>query len=143
MKKETLIAVFLGIFLGVIVAGVTLVKNRRNQMRQTHTITQTLRVTPTIIVKNSQFQPLEISQPENQLITPNKAVVIKGKGKKDALIVIQSPIKQVVFVNDKEDFSYQFPLTFGENVIHISLYPKNTQDPIQEKDLKIYQLDEQ
>lgn len=143
MKKETFIAVFLGIFLGVAVAGFMLVKNRQTQMQQAHPIAPTLKITPTIIVKNTQFQPLEISQPDNMSITAEKTITIKGKGKKDALIVIQSPLKQVAFMNTKEDFSYDFPLAFGENAIHISLYPKDNQDPIQEKDLKIFQLDEQ
>ncbi len=57
---------------------------------------------------------------------------------------MQSPIKQLVQKLDKDDFIVPaFPLSLGENTIRVSLYPKDAQIPSQEKELKIYYLDEQ
>ena len=128
--------------MGVMVAGVMLYKNRQNQMRTAKTIAPTLKITPTISVSNADLQPLEVTEPEDQIITAKKSIIIKGKGNKDSLIVIQSPIKQVVFKSDQEDFSYDFPLALGENVIHIAMYPKGQQSSVQERDLKVFQFDE-
>ena len=42
-----------------------------------------------------------------------------------------------------DTFSADFPLAFGENVITVSEYQKDTQAVAQEKELKVYYLDEQ
>jgi len=70
-------------------------------------------------------------------------VVIKGKAAKDSLIVIQSPVQDIIIKNDKEEFSATMSLAIGENVIHISVYPKDQQGKGQEKELRVYYLDEQ
>ena len=95
------------------------------------------------IAQNVKYEPLEISQPENQKITAEKTIVIKGRAKKDSLLVLQSPIKNTVIRTDGEEFSVDFPLAFGENVIQMTLYPKNNRDANQEKELIVYQIDEQ
>ena len=144
MKKETLIAVILGVMFGIVVAFFMIFKTKDQQAQKVKPMTTTsMQVSPTISVKNTEYQPLALSELENGIITDKTSITIKGKTSKDALIVIQSPIKSVTFKNDKEDFSATFPLAFGENVILVSAYPKDSQGSPQEKELKIYYLDEQ
>ncbi|NTU47110.1 hypothetical protein HGA88_05785 [Candidatus Roizmanbacteria bacterium] len=142
MKKETGIAVFLGIVVGVIVASVLVWQSRQNQLHQAKTIGNTQVATHAAAFSDT-FETLAISQPENGAIINGKTITIKGKVNKGSLIVIQSPIKNVVLKNDAEEFSTDFPLAFGENVIHLVAYPSDPQLTTQEKDLKIYNLDEQ
>ncbi len=59
------------------------------------------------------------------------------------MIIIQSPIKDLVFKNDKEQFSTDFPLALGENVIRIGAYPQDKLLRSQEKELRIYYFSEQ
>ena len=142
MKKETAIAILLGVGLGLIVAiGVTL-KTRSKDTKKVTPISHTLNITPSVTAK-SQSSTLEISQPEDDSIAPAKTVLIKGKAPKNSLIVIQSPIQTVTFTNDKEDFSQNFSLALGENVIVVTAYPKDQNGTGIERDLKVYFLDEE
>ena len=143
MKKETVIAIMLGIVFGVIVAVVMVVKTKDQQIDKVKPMNTALHITPTISVNNTQFQPLQITSPETGVIVDKNAVTITGKASKDALIVIQSPIKTMIMKVTSETFSADFPLAFGENVITVSDYQKDTQAVAQEKELKIYYLDEQ
>ena len=143
MKKETVIAIMLGIAFGVVVAVVMVVKTKDQQIDKVKPMNSTLHITPTISVNNTQFQPLQITAPETGVIVDKNSVLITGKASKDALLVIQSPIKTMVMKITSESFSADFPLAFGENVITVSEYQKDTQAVAQEKELKIYYLDEQ
>lgn len=143
MKKETVIAIMLGIVFGVIVAVVMVVKTKDQQIDKVKPMNTALHITPTISVNNTQFQPLQITSPETGVIVDKNAVTITTKASKDALIVIQSPIKTMIMKVTSETFSADFPLAFGENVITVSEYQKDTQAVAQEKELKIYYLDEQ
>ena len=143
MKKETVIAIMLGIVFGVIVAVVMVVKTKDQQIDKVKPMNTALHITPTISVNNTQFQPLQITSPETGVIVDKNAVTITGKASKDALIVIQSPIKTMIMKVTSETFSADFPLAFGENVITVSECQKDTQAVAQEKELKIYYLDEQ
>jgi ABC-type methionine transport system permease subunit len=143
MKKETVIAIMLGIVFGVIVAVVMVVKTKDQQIDKVKPMNTALHITPTISVNNTQFQPLQITSPETGVIVDKNAVTITAKASKDALIVIQSPIKTMIMKVTSETFSADFPLAFGENVITVSEYQKDTQAVAQEKELKIYYLDEQ
>lgn len=143
MKKETVIAVILGVSFGVVVAFFMIFKTKNQESQKVKPITTAVHISPTVVVKNVGVQPLEITQPESGIITATNSVTISGKAVKGSLMVIQSPIKTSTFTNDKETFSVAFPLAFGENVILISSYPKDAQGAPQEKELKIYYLDEQ
>ncbi|MDH7476391.1 MAG: hypothetical protein QHH09_02885 [Microgenomates group bacterium] len=143
MKKETIIAIFFGGLLGLTVAFFMISKSKEASLQKTKVVTNEAKVTPTIILLDNQLQNLEISQPEDGLIVNKKNITITGKATKDFLIVIQSPIKDIVFKNTKGSFNVDFPLALGENNIKILAFSDNTQLPFQEKDLKIYYLDEQ
>lgn len=143
MKKETVIAIFFGVLFGALVALFLLAKNKELQFSRTKTIAPTEKINK-ISKNNVQNQKsLEILEPEDGSVFNSKTVTIKGKADKDALIVIQSPIKDSILKNEKDQFSLSFPIALGENVIKITAYGKDAQSRPQEKELHIYNLDEQ
>lgn len=142
MKKETGIAIVLGIFLGVSMAIFLVVRSRTEAINKSKTIMPSVQATPAIIVTNTNSQTLEISEPQDGLIVKANSVKIIGKASKDALLVLQSPIKDMVVNNTKGDFSFDYPLAYGENVIRIVSYPKDRQLRVQERELRIYYLED-
>ncbi len=143
MKKESVIAIFFGIIFGALVAIFLLAKNKEFQLTKTKTIAPTEKlgkIAKNVIVDQ---KTLEILEPKDGLISDSKTVTIKGKADKGALIVIQSPIKETILKNEKDQFSVLFPLVLGENVIKVSAHLKDTQARPQERELRIYYLDEQ
>lgn len=145
MKKETLIAIIMGLLLGAVGAFFLIFKAQEKKIENTKTISRGTNTVPTIAVKEikSDIIPLEIKEPENNAIVDKNSIVIKGRAAKDSLIVIQTPIKEMVFKNDKEDFNATLPLTLGENTINITVYNKKIQAVPQEKEYKIYYLNDQ
>lgn len=143
MKKETAIAILLGVGLGLIFAiGVTL-KTRNKDTKKVTPISHTLNITPSVTAKSAQSGTLEISEPEDGSIAAANSVVIKGKAPKNSLIVIQSPVQTFTFTNDTEEFSQKFSLALGENVIIVTAYPEKQNGSGIERDLKVYYLDEE
>lgn len=144
MKKETLIAIILGVAAGLGVAVVMIEKAREHQMTTNQTISTSAQLTPKVSINNSQLQALEVSQPDNGSISSSKTIEIKGKASLNALVIVQSPLKTIVQKLEKDTFDIKdFPLALGENTIRVSSYPKGSQASPQEKELKIYFLDEQ
>ena len=142
MKKETATAVFFGIFLGIVVAVVMVFNSRQQESSKFKSLTSA-NVTPTVIANKSSIQLFELSEPQDDSIYDKNTVKISGKTNKEDLIVIESPIKTLIFKNQSTNVSVDFPLALGENVIRISIYPKDQSLRLQEKELKIYYLDEQ
>lgn len=142
MKKETIIAVVFGIVLGGIMAVVIISKTREKQLEQTKTIAPLGQANIASSSTNNDLQPLEISYPTDGLIVNKDNVTIKGKAEEGSLIIVQSPFKDLVVQNKNKDFSIDFPLAYGENIIRINVYPKNKQLKPQEKELKVYYLEE-
>ena len=143
MKKETATAVFLGVVLGIIVAFVMIFKSGQQESAKFKSLTSTTNVSPTINLNNSNLQSFELVEPKDGSIYSNDTIKIKGKANKNDLVVIESPIKELIFKNNSINFSVDFPLVHGENVIKISIYPKNQSLRFQEKELRVYYLDEQ
>ncbi len=141
MKKETTVAVSMGIIFGLIVAMVMMLKIKRDETQKTKSLTN-ITITPTI-VPNQQALSLEITDPSDGVIINTNTITIKGKAAQDSLIVIQSPIKDIVMKNTQTTFSIDFPLSFGENVIKVTAYPKDQTVRSQERELRVYNLDEQ
>jgi hypothetical protein len=88
-----------------------------------------------------EMQPLELSEPADNAIFDKDIIRFKGTAAKDSLIVIQSPIKDLVVKNTQEKFDLEFPLALGENSIKIVVYPKEKQFRPQEKFIKVYFID--
>ena len=143
MKKETAVAVFFGILLGAVLAIMLISKNKEKQLEQTKTIAPTLKPVVITPVSTKVIQVNEISEPVDGTVTDKNTIAIKGKALKDSLIVIQSPIKELVFKNKTENLNTDFPLALGENSIKILIYSKTDQAKPYEKDLKIYYFDDQ
>ncbi|KKQ02218.1 MAG: hypothetical protein US11_C0001G0177 [Candidatus Roizmanbacteria bacterium GW2011_GWA2_36_23] len=140
MKKETLTAVIFGIILGSLLGFFLIVKSKARSLKNTKTFSPKISITPSAKSMNSEFQFLEIEQPESGTITDKNTIKVKGKAPKSSLIVIQTQIKELIIKNDKGEFSFDIPLALGENIIHISMYPKDAQIRSQEKELKVYNL---
>lgn len=142
MKKEAIIAIVFGIVLGGIVAVFILTKNKESQMDKNKAMTSSITITPKATLDTSSC-PLEIEDPQNGEIVEEKEITISGKATKDSLIIIESPVDYKIIENEKEEFKADFILVLGENNIKVTAYSKDTQSKIQEKELKIYYLDEQ
>ena len=143
MKKETLAAIIFGGSLGILMAFLVLFKSADFKLTKNKKIVPTI---PSPLVKKvttekKEIIPFEIKEPNNELIIERSPVTIKGKATKNSLIVIQSPIKDLVIKNEKEDFSFDLPLSLGENVINMVVYPRGS-TITQEKILRIYYLKE-
>lgn len=143
MKKETIIAIFFGLLLGGAVAFFLIVKNKEIQLSNTNTMAPVLKISPSIVKNSGLVLALNISEPADGAIVNDDTITIKGKAGKNSLIMIQSPIKEEVFKNEKDEFSVDFPLAFGENTILVTLYPEDKQLSPQEKELKVYYMEEQ
>lgn len=142
MKRETIVAVLFGILFGAVVAFIILTKNKELQLTKTKTIapTQNLQSANTL---QTASKPLQIFEPQDGSVIDKDVVSIKGKAEKNSLLVIQSPQKDMVFKNEKEQFSQNFPLVLGENVIKVTLYAKDGQARLYDKELHVYFLEEQ
>lgn len=139
MKKEIIVAIVFGVIMGLIVAVVMVLRVRQSGGQSLFGGNQ---VTPSVSAKNTQLQPLEITSPAPDSITGTDKITIKGKALKDSLIVVESPINDLAVKNSKEDFSINFPLSLGENVISITAYPKDTKLNSQTSTLRVYYLTE-
>ena len=139
MKKETLIAIIFGVGLGVVLAVVFIMQSKENQLTKAKPINN-LSKTVTPKLKMVTTPTLEISEPTDNLIVDSNSINIKGKANKNALIVINSPIKDLVFKNEKEEFKVNFPLALGENVIQLTVYPDDKTGSSINKTLQIYYL---
>ncbi|MBI3620368.1 hypothetical protein HY214_04480 [Candidatus Roizmanbacteria bacterium] len=142
MKKETTVAIFFGILLGAVIAVSLIIKNRQAQLQKAKTIVPEIKTAFKITPNAINARLLEIVSPDDGMITAKNTVTIRGKTDPNSLLIIQSPLKDVVVRNDKADFTIDFPLALGENIITIAVYAKEPQLRSQEKQLKIYYLDE-
>lgn len=146
MKKETVIAVVLGIGLGVIVAITLVIRNRQIQIQNIKAISTGLRISPSAVTgsnKKDQATVFEITNPADDAIVSTNSVNIKGKVAKGSVVVISSQVKVQVIKDAPEILNVDFPLALGENRITITAYPKEKNSVTREKQLHIYYLDEQ
>lgn len=96
-------------------------------------------ISSTITITQTKNQPLEITAPKDGTVTDQKSISIKGKSEKNSLIVIQSATGEKIMKNNQIDFSLEFPLSLGENVIKITAYHNKN---IDEKTLTIYSFED-
>lgn len=142
MKRETIIASTIGIILGVGVAVAVLLRTMPIQQAQENVIAEE-DVSPTPVPQREvEEYVLDVTEPQNDIISDSDTIRVEGKASEDSLMVIQSPVGQEVFQNDAEAFSIDFPLALGENVILVALYPNDDPAGYQEKEINVYYFPE-
>lgn len=142
MKKETVFAIFLGISLGLVLSFVMISRTKGSQFGKTKPLTSEKK-TPQTVAADVQTQSFTVSDPQDKQIFKTATVTIKGQASKNDLLIIQSPIKDISVKLERDTFEVPVPLALGENVINLTIYPSNTQGRTQEKELRVYYLDEQ
>ncbi|MCS7092897.1 MAG: hypothetical protein NZL96_00460 [Patescibacteria group bacterium] len=141
MKRETIFAVFLGVFLAGVVS--VFIINKSKEMTVGNVTSQPA---PTLLVKpKNQKQSLdqvflEISEPRDGLVTGKEVIEVIGKSNKNSLIVIHTPKKEIIYKNERESFRINLSLVPGENPIKIVSYPRSRSLSPKEKSLRIYYL---
>ncbi|MFA6017286.1 MAG: hypothetical protein WC744_04340 [Patescibacteria group bacterium] len=141
MKKETIIAIFLGLLFGGVVAVFISLKSKDIELSTNKVIAPPKENVLSPNLTGTEIQSLELSEPADNAIFDKSIIRIKGTAVKDSLIVIQSPIKDLVVKNTQGKFDLEFPLALGENSIKIVVYPKEKQFKPQEKFIKVYFID--
>ncbi len=142
MRKEVIVAIVFGVILGLGVATFLIFNLKRAETKSSKTL-NTVGPSPVVKNKNVELQPLEISEPEDNAIFDTDKIKLKGKAATKSLIIVQSALKELVFKNEKRDFSVDFPLALGENKITVAAYTADNTSTPQVKVLNVYYLDEQ
>ena len=138
MKKETSIAISMGIGFGLLFSFIVIINTQKNQSVSQKTPLEQTR--PVTTEQQTPVSPLTITEPNDGAIISSASVSLKGKTDKSSFIIVQTQSKDITFTTKSENFEQSRPLTLGENVIHISVYPKGTTGKIQEKELHVYYL---
>lgn len=141
MKKETVIAIFFGLLFGGVVAVFISLKSRDIELSKNKVIAPPKEKVLSVNLTGTEMQPLVLTEPANDAIFEKNIIRFKGTAAKDSLIIIQSPIKDLIVKNTQEKFDLEFPLALGENSIKIVVYPKEKQFRPQEKFIKVYYID--
>ncbi len=141
MKKETVFAIFLGLLFGGLVAVLISFKSKDIELAKSKVIAPPPDKVPSPNSSGIEPQPFELMEPADRSIVENNTIHLKGTTAKDSLIIVQSPIKDLIISNKQEEFDLEFPLALGENSIKIVVYPKEKQFRPQEKFIKVYFID--
>ncbi len=141
MKKETIVAIFLGLLFGAVVAVFISFKSKDIELEKNKVIAPPKEKITSPNSSGIELLSLELTEPADRAIFETNTVHLKGTALKDSLIVVQSPIKDLIINNRQEKFDLEFPLTLGENSIKVVVYPKEKQFRPQEKFIKVYFID--
>lgn len=136
MKKETLVAIFLGVTAGILIA-VFLILNSKKASESGDLIIS--RITPTVVITNNIVEPLLIESPDDNITVDVSEVKISGTSAKDSLIVIQTPAEESVIKVKEKSFSSDVKLIPGENIIKITSYSGKEIDT---RTLTVYYVEE-
>lgn len=136
MKRETIIAIVLGIVMGALIAIILILNVREKAIKEKKIITT--EPTPTFIKEKEEVQALEVTSPKTGSFTDTSTVTIKGKAKKNSLIVLNSPTSEKSIRAENSEFSVVFPLSLGQNIIKITAY-ENGQ--VEEKTLQVLMIE--
>ncbi|MFO0704320.1 MAG: hypothetical protein U0525_06435 [Patescibacteria group bacterium] len=139
MNKETIIAIVLGLTLGLAASvGAVYYTVQKQKMANSQANATEKKATNSAIMVSipptvTVLQSLDIEKPLSGIVTQNKNVSVVGKTGKKALLVFQSPIKTIAQETENGDFTVDFPLALGENTITVSAYYANAAMPVQKK----------
>lgn len=115
MRKEVLLAIILGVGLGVVVAfGIW----RANQALTPRDTAQNQNVLP--MPKPEDFSELVITEPENQAVVSQDSVIVRGAATPGATIAILASGNEYILEADKEGgFEQEVDLAPGPNEIKV------------------------
>ncbi len=143
MKKEVLLAIFLGAVLGgalVVLARYhqELVSLGQKQWQRWHqapaqpTLPPTPKATSPTPAAKEKSLPLELISPADGAVVNKSPVLIKGKTQPGATVVIIGDEDEVILVaDDQGNFKTNFKLTGGANDIEMTAYgPQGTEKKI-------------
>jgi MFS superfamily sulfate permease-like transporter len=140
MKKESIVAIVLGIGFGLVVAFVMIGVIRQSTKSESSQV-------PTVDLKPKTTdvigKPMQIATPADREVFSQNRITVTGRAAKDSLLVIQSPLVEVVQKLTSDEFKIPFDLAVGENVITVSVYPQDKTQSKQQKTIRVYYIDEE
>lgn len=141
MKQETIVAIILGAVMGIGVGLVILNTTSKGDKKPIQQAKVNLKETSQARAPEKTLQ-FEVSAPTADTTVSKNSVTITGKAAKDALLVIQSPAGNKIQTLDKDEFSVDFPVSIGENMINVAVYSKGTGNDYQEKQIRVFYIPE-
>lgn len=126
MKKETSIAIILGILAGVSIGALVMWQSKQAQRNSSDVLQGS--ITPTVSIVTQEIAPLLITSPENESISDSSTITLKGSAQAGALLVIQSETAEHVEKSKGKTFSVDVDLLPGENIIRLTSYKDKTID---------------
>lgn len=136
MKKETTIAIILGLLSGIVIAMIILFSTGKGGFGGGKIISGN--ITPTVAVGQERVSQLTIDSPTDKDSTDKDTVKISGSAEKNSLIVAHSPYSEITLKSETGKFSFGFPVKPGENIIKITSYNGTN---IDSRSLTIYYLE--
>lgn len=126
MKKEILVAILIGFFIGVVAA--LTVTNLPKLLKSIKFQTVTKSPSPTIsqIIETVVNPDINIESPRDESVSDTKSVNISGSIHKNNTILIESADDQVAEVaSDSGRFSTKMNLREGANTIYFTVYDES------------------
>lgn len=125
MRKETLIAIILGIAAGIGIA-FFLVRQSGNSPKNNNVILD--KITPTVAIDTSEIEPLIIQSPESGIVTSQNSIDVTIAAPKNSLIVFQTLTQEITLSNKERSVTQKLKLLPGENNIKITAYKDKNVD---------------
>ena len=120
MKKETVIAIIMGLTLGAVIAIILIFSARKKEIGRKKVINTN--VSPTIVSLTNTTEQFGVTDPKNSAVTSKETITVKGNAPKNSLLVIQTKNSEKVIKTDSDLFSVDLPISLGENSIRITAY---------------------
>ncbi len=138
MRKETGIAIFLGILAGVSIGAIVLWQTKQAQQSSSQILQGT--VTPKISNAGQEITPLLITTPESESVVSAETITLKGSAPNDSLLVIQSETGEFVEKSTSGSFQTDVTLIEGQNTLRLTSYAGKT---IDSRTVTVYYVPEQ
>jgi|CXWL01.1.fsa_nt_gi hypothetical protein len=121
MRKEVIFAILIGLILGfVILYGIQLA-NQSAQNAADSSITPTQSASPSVTPTPTSSTKLTITQPDNHAVVNTTSITITGKTIPGSdITILSSEDDTLTTADDSGNFSADFKLAGGENIIKIT-----------------------
>ena len=117
MRKEAIIAILLGVGLGLVFTFGVYTANQAVKDKKTEQTVQVVETSPS----PSPQAGFTIDSPENNIVVDKDEIEISGETQPEAVIVAYSEEKEIFSQADEDGkFSFDFPLVSGSNTIVIT-----------------------